>query len=68
MSTNLDGLPQKALYTPRDVADFFGVHVDTAYTWKAEGKIKGLKISHKVLRIHRHEVIEIVVLTQMSNE
>ena len=68
MSTNLDGLPQRALYTPREVADFFGVHVDTVYTWKAEGKIKGLKISHKVLRIPRQEVIEIVVLSQTSNE
>ena len=68
MSTHLDGLPKKALYTPREVADFFGVHVDTVYTWKAEGKIKGLKISDKVLRIPRKEVVEIIILSQSSNE
>ena len=49
MSTNLDGLPQKALYTPREVADFFRITVSAVYKWHDEGKIKGLKISEKVL-------------------
>ena len=68
MSTNLDGLPQKALYTPREVADFFRITVSAVYKWQDEGKIKGLKISEKVLRIPRQEVVEIIILSQSSNE
>lgn len=68
MSTNLDGLPKKALYTPREVADFFRITVSAVYKWHDEGKIKGLKISEKVLRIPRQEVVEIIILSQSSNE
>lgn len=68
MSTNLDGLPKKALYTPGEVADFFRVSVRAIYKWHDEGKIKGLKISEKVLRIPRQEVVEIIILSQTSNE
>lgn len=68
MSTNLDGLPKKALYTPREVAEYFDVSVQTIYSWHSMGKIKGLKISEKVLRIPRTEVVEIIVLSQSSNE
>ena len=68
MSTNLDGLPQKALYTPREVADVIRITVSAVYKWHDEGKIKGLKISEKVLRIPRQEVVEIIILSQSSNE
>ncbi len=68
MSTSLDGLPKKALYTPREVAEYFRVSVSAIYKWRDEGKIKGLKISNKALRIPRREVMEIIVLSQTSNE
>ena len=68
MSTNLDGLPKKALYTPREVAEYFDVSVQTIYAWHNVGKIRGLKISEKVLRIPRQEVVEIIILSQTSND
>jgi hypothetical protein len=66
MTTALDGLPKKALLTPREVADFFRVDVDTIYTWRAEGKITGLKISHKALRIPRDEVLELIIISRAT--
>ena len=68
MSTNLDGLPKKALYTPGEVADFLRISVRTVYRWHDEGRIKGLKIAEKTLRIPRQEMVEIVILSQTSNE
>jgi excisionase family DNA binding protein len=68
MSTSLDGLPNKALYTPQEVADYFSISVRTVYSWREEGKIKGLKISEKVLRIPRNEVVEIILLARGTDE
>lgn len=68
MSTHLDGLPKKSLYTPQEVADYLRVSVQTIYAWHNYGKIRGLKISDKVLRIPRNEVVEIIVLSQSSSE
>ena len=42
--------------------------MSAVYKWHDEGKIKGLKISEKVLRIPRQEVVEIIILSQSSNE
>lgn len=68
MSTNLDGLPKKALYTPREVAEYFSVSVQTIYTWHNLGRIKGLKIAEKTLRIPRDEIVELITISQSSNE
>ena len=68
MSTSLDGLPKKDLYTPKEVADYFQVTVRAIYKWHDEGKIRGLKISDKVLRIPRREVVEIIIVSQATSE
>ena len=39
------------------------VYKRQVYKWHDEGKIKGLKISEKVLRIPRQEVVEIIILS-----
>ncbi len=68
MSTNLDGLPKKALYTPREVASFFGVTPRTVYVWVETGRLEGLKIADRTLRIPRQAVVEIIILSRTSNE
>lgn len=57
-STNF--IPEKRTFTPREVADILSVHVDTVRNWITEGKLPCIRISRKVCRIRRDDLLIIV--------
>ena len=53
---NFDGLPQKMLLRPQEVAVFVNVSSRTIYRWYEMGVIQGTRLNHTV-RIFRESVI-----------
>ena len=41
----------KAYYSPAQVADRLGVHVNQIYTWMKTGMLSHYKLGHKTIRI-----------------
>jgi len=55
----MDGLPEKALLRPEEVARFLSVSLKTVYRWHDIGMIDGTKLK-RVLRIYRDSVLNLV--------
>jgi excisionase family DNA binding protein len=53
----VNGLPQKALLRPDEVALFLSVSLKTIYRWHDMGAIEGTKLK-RVLRIYRDSVLK----------
>jgi excisionase family DNA binding protein len=48
--------PGQNLWSPAEVAAYFGVHRQTVYTWIREGRIRAFKLSGRLVRIPVEEV------------
>jgi excisionase family DNA binding protein len=57
-------LPRKALLTPDEVAQFFGVSTKTIYIWVELGKLSACNPSGGCLRIYRESVIQLMDKTR----
>lgn len=55
--TKFADLPEKTLLRPDEVAAFCSVSVSTVYRWFECGKVDGIKISKKAIRIYRASVV-----------
>lgn len=60
-STNI--LPEKRTFTPKEVADFFGVTRQTIYNWFDDGTLKFLQIGPRIKRVRREDLLIIIRLT-----
>ena len=58
-SSIMPDVPDKSLLRPDEIAQIFSVSVRTVYNWHAEGKMEGIKVSHKCLRFPRAVVKEL---------
>ena len=67
MSTNLDGLPNKALYTPREVASFFGVTPRTVYVWVETGRATFASEFMSHLMLPNGQTVERYLLPQIQD-
>lgn len=52
-------LPDKANLRPDEVAEFFDVSTKTVYRLYEEGKLKGFRLSKRIIRITRDSVLEL---------
>ena len=57
MNSSINGLPQKAMLRPDEVARFLNVSRRTVYNWVEDGKIDAKKCSRNLIRISRESVI-----------
>jgi excisionase family DNA binding protein len=51
-----DGIPDKLLFRPDEVARIFDVHVNTVYLWYSLGQLEHIKVGG-VIRIKRGEIM-----------
>ena len=54
--------PDRTLLTPREVASLFNVSPQAVYLWYTMGKIEGVKIGGRTLRIYASSVEEMILL------
>ena len=52
-------LPQKDLFTPKEVIEYLGISKATFYRWVDEGTIESKRIGKKLIRISRDAILKI---------
>ena len=57
--TKGNNMNQIILLTPKEVADFFQIKVETVYQWKFYNKIKSVKVNGKLL-FRQDDILEMV--------
>ena len=59
ISNKENNMNQLILLTPKEVADFFQIKVETVYQWKFYNKIKCVKVNGKLL-FRQDDILEMV--------
>ncbi len=59
--------PNKTLLTAREVSRRFGIPIRTVYTWYQLGKITGINLSGKCLRIYGDSLTDQIERKRLSN-
>ncbi|KJR41913.1 Excisionase/Xis, DNA-binding domain protein [Candidatus Magnetoovum chiemensis] len=49
-------LPNKALFCPKEAAEFLRVSRRTLYDWIQQGRLQASRLSGKTVRIHRDDL------------
>jgi len=57
---SIEGLPDRDLLKPKEVAAFFRVSIKKIYEWQDEGIIRGINLTGKMIRIFRSSVIALI--------
>ncbi len=52
-------LPNKELLRPSEVAEYLSVAISTIYSWVETGKIEGVKLPGKTIRIKRQTILNL---------
>jgi predicted site-specific integrase-resolvase len=59
--------PHKTLLTAREVSRRFGIPIRTVYTWYQLGKITGINVTGKCLRIYGDSLIDQIERKRLSH-
>jgi transposase len=59
--------PNKTLLTAREVSRRFGISIRTVYTWYQLGKITGINLTGKCLRIYGDSLADQLERMQLSH-
>lgn len=66
--STLKGLPNKNLYTPQEVATFFGISIQTVYNWINVEKLKAIKVAGTVIRVPKESILSVQIFTTYNGE
>lgn len=63
----MDEKPQK-YYTPQEIAEMLGVHLQTVRTWYRSGKLGCYKLGHRDVRISQEQLDSFLQAHEIKGE